>query len=178
LSSVYHITLGFPASETTDVLIMVQALSLRGVDSQGELSLLVPLDKTIRNGYRGLPAWAMPGADLDESKENIVPIGRIRLEYFVGRKCAMFVFTGHTRDVGGLFQESVSVRATFARILEDNNGLFGIFSMDEGKGEMFWCLGRKTNETVLYMPQYREPDELADRILLGRAEGAQRAPVA
>lgn len=175
MSSIYHMTLGFPASETNDVLIMVQALSAEGMDEKGGLMLLVPLDRTIRNGYMSLPAWAMPGADLDETKENLVPIGRIQLEYFVGKRHAMFVFTADVRDLGMLFRESLSVRRTFVRILCENNGLFGIYSMDEGRGEMFWCLGRETKETAPCMPQYLEADELADRILAGRAAVAQKA---
>jgi hypothetical protein len=167
--------MGFPASEAPDVLTMIQALSSEGVNDRGELSLLVPLDKTIRNGFLGLPGWAMPGADLDESKENLVPIGLFQLDYQIGRRYAKFVFTSDSREIGALLWGSVSMMAMFVRMLEENRGLFGLFSVDEGKGQMFWCLGRRNDESVLYMPQDREPDELADRILIGRTSAAGRS---
>lgn len=48
-----------------------------------------------------------------------------------------------------LFSYSTSIRSTFARLLDRNNGLCGIFNRESDGGELFWLQGRRMTE---YLP--------------------------
>lgn len=59
-----------------------------------------------------------------------------------------------------LFSESESIRRTFTRLLEDYQGVCGIFDRENDNGEVFWWNGLHVKEYIedVYLP----PDEIGD----------------
>ncbi|MBE0687476.1 MAG: hypothetical protein IH585_15915 [Anaerolineaceae bacterium] len=65
-----------------------------------------------------------------------------------------------------LFSESESIRRTFSKLLENYNGVTGIFDWENDYGELFWFKGKTMQQSL--SNNYLLPEEIEVELKRGR----------
>ena len=89
-----------------------------------------------------------------------VPIGYIDLvvhqvnPYASTPELALFQFFTTGTHMSLLFENSISIRNTFSRLLENYHGVCGILELELSGGDLFWYHGKRMNRIIsnAYLP--------------------------